>query len=58
MHKLKICHQPYNAIKKVRKDQVMIDALGRHIFANFVEAKRMEWAAFRQTVSEWEENNI
>ena len=23
-------------------------------FANFVEAKRMEWAAFRQTVSEWE----
>ncbi len=25
---------------------------------NFVEAKRMEWAAFRQTVSEWEENNI
>ncbi|MDK6784462.1 type I glutamate--ammonia ligase, partial [Enterococcus faecalis] len=40
--------------KELRKDQVMIDALGRHIFANFVEAKRMEWAAFRQTVSEWE----
>lgn len=48
----------HNAIKELRKDQVMIDALGRHIFANFVEAKRMEWAAFRQTVSEWEENNI
>ena len=44
----------HNAIKELRKDQVMIDALGRHIFANFVEAKRMEWAAFRQTVSEWE----
>lgn len=27
----------HNAIKELRKDQVMIDALGRHIFANFVE---------------------
>ena len=36
----------------------MIDALGQHIFSNFVEAKRLEWAAFRQTVSEWEKNNI
>ena len=44
----------HNAIKALRKDQVMIDALGKHIYANFVEAKRLEWAAFRQTVSEWE----
>ncbi|MGM9903095.1 glutamine synthetase [Enterococcus sp. 10A9_DIV0425] len=44
----------HNAIKELRKDKVMIDALGQHIFANFVEAKRLEWAAFRQTVSEWE----
>ena len=44
----------HNAIKELRKDEVMIDALGQHIFANFVEAKRLEWAAFRQTVSEWE----
>ncbi|WP_195513617.1 type I glutamate--ammonia ligase [Enterococcus sp. 1001283B150225_161107_E12] len=44
----------HNAIKELRKDKVMIDALGNHIFANFVEAKRLEWAAFRQTVSEWE----
>ena len=39
--------------KNCVKDDVMIDALGKHIFANFVEAKRLEWAAFRQTVSEW-----
>ena len=32
----------------------MVNALGQHIFSNFVEAKRMEWASFRQTVSEWE----
>ncbi|MFD1900338.1 type I glutamate--ammonia ligase [Enterococcus termitis] len=44
----------HNAIKELRKDEVMIEALGKHIYANFVEAKRMEWAAFRQTVSEWE----
>lgn len=44
----------HNAIKELRKDKVMVDALGEHIFANFYEAKRMEWAAFRQTVSEWE----
>lgn len=44
----------HNAIKALRKDKVMVDALGEHIYTNFVEAKRMEWAAFRQTVSEWE----
>jgi glutamine synthetase len=44
----------HNAIKQLRKDQTMIDALGEHIYGNFVEAKRMEWASYRQSVSEWE----
>lgn len=44
----------HNAIKELRKDQVIKEALGNHIFSNFVEAKKMEWAAFRQTISEWE----
>ena len=44
----------HNAIKELRVDPVMVNALGKHIFSNFVEAKRMEWASFRQTVSEWE----
>lgn len=44
----------HNAIKALRKDEVMVDALGNHIYQNFVEAKRLEWASFRQTVSEWE----
>ncbi|MGY3751013.1 type I glutamate--ammonia ligase [Vagococcus acidifermentans] len=44
----------HNAIKAMRKDDVIKDALGTHIYTNFVEAKRMEWAAFRQQVSEWE----
>lgn len=44
----------HNAIKELRVDPVMVNALGQHIFSNFVEAKRIEWASFRQTVSEWE----
>lgn len=44
----------HNAIKALRKDDVIKDALGEHIYANFVEAKRLEWNAFRQQVSEWE----
>lgn len=44
----------HNAIKELSQDKIMIDALGQHIFSNFVEAKRLEWDAFRQTVSEWE----
>ncbi|MDN6291681.1 MAG: type I glutamate--ammonia ligase, partial [Tetragenococcus halophilus] len=41
----------HNALKELRDDEVMINALGTHIYENFVEAKQMEWAAFRQTVS-------
>ncbi len=44
----------HNALKELREDEVMINALGTHIYENFVEAKQMEWAAFRQTVSDWE----
>ncbi|WP_407920128.1 type I glutamate--ammonia ligase [Enterococcus timonensis] len=44
----------HNAIKVLREDEVVKEALGSHILNNFVEAKKMEWAAFRQTVSEWE----
>ncbi len=32
----------HNAIKELRKDQVMIDALGRHIFCQFCRS-RNEW---------------
>ncbi|MHC5249849.1 type I glutamate--ammonia ligase [Enterococcus sp. LJL120] len=44
----------HNAVKALRKDQIVLDALGEHIANNFIEAKRLEWASFRQTVSEWE----
>lgn len=44
----------HNAIKAMRQDEVVKSALGEHIHANFVEAKRLEWHAFRQQVSDWE----
>ncbi|HLQ39453.1 MAG TPA: type I glutamate--ammonia ligase, partial [Tetragenococcus sp.] len=44
----------HNATKALREDQVIVDALGNHIYESFIEAKQMEWAAFRQTVSDWE----
>jgi len=56
-HELEIYDLPstlHNAIKELRKDTVIKNALGEHIYKAFIEAKRIEWAAFRQTVSEWE----
>jgi len=44
----------HNALKELRKDDVVKDALGEHIYSNFCEAKTIEWNAFRQQVSEWE----
>ncbi|RHH71053.1 MULTISPECIES: type I glutamate--ammonia ligase [Vagococcus] len=44
----------HNAVKAMREDDIVKEALGSHIFNNFIEAKRMEWDAYRQSVSEWE----
>lgn len=44
----------HNAMKELRRDNVIQEALGDHIYTNFMEAKRLEWHAFRQQVSEWE----
>jgi glutamine synthetase len=44
----------HNAVKALRDDDVVKDALGQHIYTNFVEAKKLEWASYAQTVSQWE----
>ncbi|WOY90132.1 type I glutamate--ammonia ligase [Ligilactobacillus murinus] len=44
----------HNALKALRTDEVIIDAMGPHLYNNFVEAKRLEWEAYRQEVSQWE----
>ena len=33
---------------------IMKEALGDHIFYNFIEAKSIEWDSFRTQVTDWE----
>ncbi|MEE6724977.1 type I glutamate--ammonia ligase [Pediococcus acidilactici] len=44
----------HNALKEFEKDDVMKKALGDHIFQSFLEAKKLEWASYRQEVTQWE----
>ncbi|MFX3789299.1 type I glutamate--ammonia ligase, partial [Streptococcus suis] len=34
----------HNALKALRKDDVVRSSLGDHIYTNFLEAKKIEWA--------------
>ena len=47
----------HNAVKALQEDEVVKAALGDHIYPNFVEAKRMEWASYAAFVSQWEVDN-
>jgi len=44
----------HEALECLEKDTVIREALGDHIYARFVEAKREEWQDYIGTVSEWE----
>ncbi|WP_421384778.1 type I glutamate--ammonia ligase [Bacillus salacetis] len=43
-----------NALEALKKDEVMVKALGGHIFEHFIEAKEIEWDMFRTQVHPWE----
>lgn len=43
-----------DALKHLAADSTIKDGLGEHIYENFANAKRIEWAAFREQVTEWE----
>lgn len=47
----------HNAVKALREDDIVTEALGEHILINFVEAKKIEWASYAQYVSQWEIDN-
>ncbi|WEV45419.1 type I glutamate--ammonia ligase [Streptococcaceae bacterium ESL0687] len=47
----------HNAVKALKEDEVVKSAMGNHIYTNFVEAKRIEWASYAQYVSQWELDN-
>ncbi len=44
----------HEALECLEKDDVVRAALGEHIYARFVEAKREEWQEYIGQVSEWE----
>ena len=47
----------HNAVKALREDEIVTNALGEHVLTNFVEAKKIEWASYAQFVSQWEIDN-
>lgn len=44
------------AVKELRKDTLIQDALGQHIFSRFVKAKTTEWESYSSRVYDWEVN--
>ncbi|MDR4886404.1 type I glutamate--ammonia ligase [Fredinandcohnia sp. QZ13] len=42
------------ALEKLKEDEVLINALGEHLFEHFIEAKEIEWDMFRTQVHPWE----
>lgn len=47
-------HSLWQALKELRADRVIQDALGEHTFNKYVEAKTREWDDFRLQVTQWE----
>ncbi len=42
------------AIDELKKDELVQEALGEHIYERFIEAKQMEWDEYRRYVTKWE----
>ncbi|MHB1419625.1 MAG: type I glutamate--ammonia ligase [Bacillota bacterium] len=42
------------ALDELSVDEVLISALGEHVYHHFVEAKRLEWDQYRIRVHQWE----
>ncbi|MFW5913740.1 MAG: type I glutamate--ammonia ligase, partial [Bacillota bacterium] len=43
-----------DALKELRKDELIKDALGPHIYERFISAKFAEWDDYKARVSKWE----
>ncbi|MCY9403629.1 glutamine synthetase, partial [Bacillus spizizenii] len=42
------------ALEEFKSNEVMVKALGEHLFEHFIEAKEIEWDMFRTQVHPWE----
>lgn len=47
----------HNALELLSHDQVVIDALGEHLYHSFVDSKELEWSQYLQQVSQWERDH-
>ncbi len=45
------------ALQELKKDKVLKEALGKHIFKSFIDAKSQEFDNYRITVHDWELDN-
>lgn len=46
----------HNAIKAFKADNLMQEALGKHLTNSFIKSKEVEWSKYTQQVSDWERN--
>jgi len=44
----------HEAVEELKKDYVIREALGEHIFNRYIEAKTVEWNTYRTQVHGWE----
>jgi glutamine synthetase len=44
----------FDAVEELKKDEVIKDTLGEHVYSQYVAGKLKEWDAFRTHVSDWE----
>ncbi|MBA9874645.1 type I glutamate--ammonia ligase, partial [Ralstonia insidiosa] len=44
----------YTALKAMRENKSIKNALGNHIYNQFINSKSIEWDYYRTQVSEWE----
>ena len=44
------------AVGELKRDQLILDTLGPHVAAAYIEGKEREWDAYRCSVSDWEIN--
>ena len=43
-----------DAVKELKKNEIIQEALGTHVIDKFIDAKTREWDDFRTSVTEWE----
>ncbi|SHN17252.1 type I glutamate--ammonia ligase [Gracilibacillus kekensis] len=43
-----------DALDELKKDEIIVEALGEHLFEHFIESKEIEWDMFRTQVHPWE----